>query len=81
MASADTVADRRDARAQGWRAFYVVPATTESLPTGAMECAATRARNPLQCADCGACAGTRNGATAGAIDVVIRAHGTGARYV
>jgi hypothetical protein len=80
MASADTVADRRDARAQGWRAFYVVPRGA-AFPSGAMECAATRARNPLQCADCGACAGTRNGAVAGAVDVVIHAHGSGAGYV
>lgn len=82
MASADTVADRRDARAEGWRAFYVVPAQTDIRAIGgAMECAATRDRAPLQCADCGACAGTRNGATTGAVDVVIRAHGSGARYV
>lgn len=80
MASADSVDDRRDARAQGWRAFYVVPAHAD-IPVGAMECAATRARNPLQCADCGACAGTRNGATGHAVDVAIQAHGSGARYV
>jgi hypothetical protein len=59
MASADTVTDRREARAAGWRCFYVVPRGA-AFPTGAMECAATRARNPLQCADCGACAGTRH---------------------
>jgi len=81
MASADTVADRKEARAAGWRTFYVVPMSTGTLPSGAMECAATRERNPLQCADCGACAGTRDGAATGAVDVVIRAHGTGARYV
>lgn len=80
MASADTVADRRDARAQGWRAFYVIPAGV-AIPSGAMECAATRARNPLQCADCGACAGTRRGSTSTAVDVAINAHGSGARYV
>ena len=80
MASADSVEDRREARGMGWRAFFVVPANAE-LPKGAMECSATRERNPLQCADCGACAGTRNGASAKAVDVVIRAHGAGAKYV
>jgi hypothetical protein len=81
MASADSVADRREARARGWRSFYVVPAHADGLPRGAMECASTRARNPLPCADCGACAGTRHGTVSGAVDVVIRAHGSGARYV
>ena len=81
MASADTVEERKEARMAGWRAFYVVPASTVDMPTGAMECAATRARNPLSCADCGACAGTRNGTKSNAIDVVIRAHGSGAKYV
>lgn len=80
MASADSVEDRREARGLGWRAFFVVPASAE-LPTGAMECSATRERNPLQCADCGACAGTRHGASPNAVDVVIRAHGAGAKYV
>lgn len=82
MASADSIADRRAARAAGWRSFYVVPADTDTAAiTGAMECAATRTRNPLQCAECLACAGTRDGAAARAVDVYITAHGSGAKYV
>ena len=81
MASADSVEDRRAAREAGWRSFYVVPATTEALPAKAMVCAADRERNPLQCSDCGACAGTRQGSAVNAVDVVIRAHGGGAKYV
>jgi hypothetical protein len=82
MASADSVADRRAARARGYRSFYVVPMSANlDRYSRVMECASTRERNPLSCADCGACAGTRNGATSGAVDVVIRAHGTGAKFV
>ena len=82
MASADKVSDRREARAQGYRSFYVVPMGGSAKDiTGSMECANTRARNPLQCADCGACAGTRRGTSAHAVDVAIVAHGTGAKYV
>lgn len=82
MASADSVADRRAARKLGYRSFYVMPAHASLAGLrGVMECASTRERNPLQCADCGACAGTRNGAASKAVDVVILAHGTGARYV
>lgn len=82
MASADSVADRRAARARGYRSFMVVPARANlGRYSRVMECASTRDRNPLSCADCGACAGTRRGGASGAVDVVIRAHGTGARFV
>ena len=80
MASADSLADRRDARLAGWRSFVIVPKGS-AIPSGAMECAATRGRNPLTCSDCGACAGTRNGSSVNAVDVAIVAHGPGARYV
>ena len=82
MASADSVADRRNARRLGYRSFYVAPVGTDlSAETGVMECANTRTRNPLQCIDCGACGGTRQGAASRAVDVAIIAHGQGARYV
>ena len=81
MASADTVADRRDARAAGYRSFYVVPMNTDiSTIPHAVECMATRANNKLQCSECLACAGTRGKNTV-AVDIVITAHGSGARYV
>lgn len=82
MASADDIAGRREARAGGWRSFYVVPASVRiDTVAGAVECAATRERNPLQCADCLMCAGTRHGTRTNAVDVVIAAHGAGAKYV
>jgi len=81
MASADTVADRRDARAAGWRSFYVVPMGTDldAIPH-AVECAATRSRTPLKCNACFMCHGTRDSGHVG-VDVVIEAHGAGAKYV
>ena len=82
MASADSVADRRHARELGYRSFYVAPIGTDiATESGVVECAATRARNPLQCDACGMCAGTRNGTRSGAVDVAIIAHGSGAKYV
>ena len=83
MASADTVADRRHARELGYRSFHVLPvnASLADAEGRVMECASTRTRDPRACADCGACAGTRNGAATNAVDVVIVAHGPGARYV
>lgn len=81
MASADTLEDRREARARGWRSFALVPAGTPATGHArAMECAATRERAPLQCAECLACSGTRGRGTV-AVDVVIAAHGGGARYL
>jgi len=81
MASADTVSDRRDARRAGWRSFYVVPMDTDlATVPHAVECMATRERNRLTCAQCLACSGTKGRDTV-AVDVVIRAHGTGGRYV
>lgn len=82
MASADSVRDRAAARAKGYRAFYVAPRDADlSGAAGAVECMATRARNPLQCHACLACSGTRHGAVSGAVDIAIRAHGAGAKYV
>lgn len=79
MASCETVEDMALARAAGWRAFLVTGAS--SKPAGTVQCAADRDSNPLQCADCGMCSGTRRGAVAGAVSVWIQAHGSGAKYV
>jgi hypothetical protein len=82
MASADSVAERSRARALGWRSFYLLPKGSDpSAKSHGMECAATRDRNPLQCADCLACGGTRDGAASRAVDVYIAPHGAGAKYV
>lgn len=80
MASADSVQDRRDARALGYRSFYVAPVGTDLQSSGAMLCSATRERNPLQCSECLACAGTGDTGRV-AVDVAIIAHGSGAKYV
>lgn len=81
MASADSIDDYKQARRKGYRAFVVVPRDADSYPAGTVECMAVRDRNPKQCIDCGACAGTRNGAVSGAVSIAIRAHGIGAKYV
>lgn len=78
MASADSVEDRRAARLKGYRSFYVVPRGAEK-PERAIWCL-SEARG-TSCLDCGACAGTRQGAVSGAVDVFIEAHGSGAKYV
>ena len=80
MASADGAADHVAAQAAGWRSFAVL-ARGASLPSGTVECAATRPNNPLQCIDCGMCAGTRGGTRTRAVSVAILAHGAGAKYV
>ena len=78
MASADTVEDRRAARLSGYRAFYVVPKGS-AKPDGAVLCMSV-ARG-TSCLDCGACAGTREGAVTKAVDIFIEAHGSGSKYV
>lgn len=77
MASCETEQDLAYAREMGYRAFVV----SEEQPPGTVECAATRERNPLQCVDCGMCAGTRFGAVKGAVDVWIAPHGSGKKYL
>jgi hypothetical protein len=80
MASVETLQDRDEAHALGYRTFRV---TAPDAPMAAreVECAATRDRNPLQCIACGMCAGTKLGSRPGRVDVVIAAHGSGAKYV
>jgi hypothetical protein len=81
MASADGTSDYREARAAGWRSFVVVGASA-ALPTGTVECLATREAGPQrQCADCGLCAGSRRGSVSGAVSVAIRAHGAGSKFI
>lgn len=78
MASADSVEDRRKARLRGYRSFVVLPRGTEGLDKAVLCLSEARGTS---CLDCGACAGTRQGAVAGAVDVFIGAHGSGAKYV
>jgi hypothetical protein len=80
MASCDSEAEHKRARAAGWRGF-VVTAKGAKAPEGAVLCMSDRERNPLQCIDCGACGGTRMGSKPNAISIYIEAHGSGAKYV
>lgn len=77
MASVETEDDLARARDAGWRSFMV----SDEQPEGSVICAADRDVNPLQCVDCGMCAGTRNGTVTGAVDIWIRPHGSGKKYL
>ena len=78
MASCDSVADRDEAKAQGWRTFRVKPAAARHWPAGEIVCPASEeAGKRLQCIDCRACSGTRLGKLGTfAPDVVIDVHGS-----
>lgn len=78
MASCDSRDDYVAARAAGFRSFIVVGKGAER-PDRAVLCMSES--RGLSCLDCGACAGTRQGAVAGAVDIFIEAHGSGAKYV
>lgn len=80
MASCDSPSDLIAARAAGWRGFVVMPVGV-ARPAGTVECANTRDKNPLQCADCGMCAGTRLGAASRAVSVAITVHGPGKGFM
>lgn len=69
MASCETAADVRDARARGWRAFSTLQTD------GAIECPSARG---VKCADCRLCAGTDH---ARAPSIWIAPHGSASRSV
>jgi hypothetical protein len=78
MASADSREDYLEARRKGYRSFIVIPKGS-AKPEGSVLCMSV-ARG-TSCLDCGACAGTREGAVKGAVSIFIEAHGTGAKWV
>lgn len=58
MASCDTAEEYQEAKAQGWRAFYVVPTGYQGKPDGAFLCPASEeAGRKVTCIDCRACNG------------------------
>lgn len=60
MASCDTEREYNQARAQGWRAFYVVPKGLAVRPIGSFLCPASEeGGRKLTCSECMACDGTR----------------------
>lgn len=76
MASADSVEDRRDARALGYRTFRVRTRDQARLPGETVCPASAEAGKRTVCATCMSCGGTGNGRRN---DVVIIAHGSTAR--
>lgn len=75
MASCDTPADYRDARATGWRTFRS-RLWHEALLPGEIACpASAEAGHRTTCADCGLCDGSR-GSSDGRRDITILAHGS-----
>lgn len=71
MASADSLADAREAQTAGWRTFRVMPCDAPRAANEAVCPASAEAGRKLTCAQCLACAGAdgRRGS------VVIQAHG------
>jgi len=82
MASVESPETYGKAKAAGYRCFYVVPTDTPGQPEShMMQCANTRDRKPLSCAECMACAGTRFEIVANAVDVWIDAHGSTKKHI
>lgn len=77
QASCDNAADVRDAKADGWRVFAIVPRDTSrrayQSETGTLfhDCPAVTGRKSTTCNACGLCNGRR-------ADIIIDAHGAGA---
>ena len=72
MASADTVADAREASGNGWRSFWVAMPLDMKKPHNEVICpASAEAGKKLTCAECRACGGA-NGRKS---SIVIQAHG------
>jgi hypothetical protein len=77
QASCDNAQDVRDAKADGWHVFAIVPRDTNrrdyQRETGAMfmDCPAVTGRKSTTCSACGLCNGRR-------ADIIIDAHGAGA---
>jgi hypothetical protein len=78
MASCDNEAEVKEAKADGWRTFLVVP-QNKGIPKGFVHCPSDDwfPGNKVLCEDCGACSGTRGGTK----DVAIYAHGRSAGRV
>lgn len=69
MASVDTIAQAEKARTLGWRVFLATPEGSE-IPSGLIQCPATRDLNPLTCERCGICNGAQGKATRASVYLV-----------
>ena len=81
MASVDSPAERTEAKAAGWRTFHVAPKGT---PPGDREIvcpASDEGGHATTCDHCKLCQGTSRGRWDRVKDVVIQAHGAGAKHV
>jgi hypothetical protein len=61
MASADSLADAREAWARGWRTFRVIRSVDELEPNEILCPASAEAGKRTTCAECGLCNGARDG--------------------
>lgn len=78
MASCDSQADYREAKAEGWRTFRVTTGTGDLLPGLEVLCPASEeAGKRTTCEACGLCQGT----TTVARDIAIVVHGNGRKHV
>lgn len=73
MISADTLGEASKAQSKGYRTFRVIPIGSNDKASNEIVCPATT--HGIQCKDCGLCDGTKKGK-----NVVIEAHGVGAKY-
>jgi hypothetical protein len=78
MASVDSVAEYLEAKAAGWRTFRVRARNHRALTSEVTCPASAEAGHKTTCSACKACGGTSARARA---DIVIAAHGAGARRV
>lgn len=74
MASCDGPGDVRDAQAQGWRTFEVVPLSGAPM-AGAVHCPAVVTDGRVTCSDCRLCGGDQR---AGAKSIYLYVHGAAA---
>lgn len=73
MISADSPYEATKAQSKGYRTFRVIPIGSNDKAPNEIVCPATT--HNVQCKDCGLCDGTKKGK-----NVVIEAHGIGAKY-
>lgn len=78
MASADDPAQTAHAQWLGWRTFTFHPAGVTYKPKNAIICPAARTDNKVQCIQCRKCDGSGGDRT---VNVVIQAHGNGAKAI
>ncbi|MEE8522155.1 MAG: hypothetical protein V3S83_12410 [Gemmatimonadota bacterium] len=89
MASVDNPEERAQARAEGWRCFYVAPKGSAvsmdvrvAREQASVICPASEERGKrTTCTECGLCRGTSVSTAVQNLDIVIGAHGAGAKHV